>query len=89
MQTNLNQQPQQPKKFNCPVPKALLPFLDKMDIHYKKTGEPCMLSNMENVEIELKSDFDLTGIIYAAWEHGFDDHYQAVKSVYHRQTSAA
>jgi hypothetical protein len=58
------------KTFNCPVPKALLPFLDKMGVQYKKAGIPCALSNMENVEIEMKSDFDLTGIIYAAWQHG-------------------
>jgi hypothetical protein len=76
-------------KFNCPIPKAVIPFLEKMNVSFRQTGEPCMLSNMVNVEIEIKSGFDLTSMIYAGWEHGFDDHLSAVKRMNANQPSPA
>jgi hypothetical protein len=75
--------------FTCPIPKAVIPFLERMKVGFRETHEPCMLSNMVMVEIEIKSGFDLTSLIYAGWEHGFDDHYTAAKKSFTKKTSVA
>jgi hypothetical protein len=82
MQTNLQQIESTEKKgakFTCAIPTAVMPFLEKAGITFRKTGQRCALSNMTYVEIEINVAFDITCLIYAGWEHGFDDHRNEVK----------
>jgi hypothetical protein len=62
-----------PVVIDCPFPNSAICFLEKMDIHFKRSETKTVLSNYTFLEIEISDLHTLQNIFLAGWHAGHDD----------------
>lgn len=83
------EQKKPPMTLACPVPTSMLPFLEKRGLRFRISPERSMISNVANIEIDIRSGLDITNIIYAAFEHDIHESAANVNRHYSFKNKAA